>query len=242
MKARINITLYLLLLLLFAVPDKGWAASMQNPSYKLETSTFNTMSGSSSSPASKNDAQAENRKLNKDGGFNYTIEKGFPKSGNEATFSISISTSRLKFGELSPGEAILRPVEIQVVNRYKAPFFVTIFQDHPLRASTKAEIPHTTCDNGSCSETTAAIWDIPLTYGFGYSCRSKQEDVCNSDFINAQFFRQIADLEKGEFGDHLMHASSGSFEAEGLFKINISGSQQEGNYKNNLTILASTYY
>lgn len=113
-------------------------------------------------------------------------------------------------------------------------------EDHPLTTDTNDVIQNTTCDNGSCSPFIAAPWTNTLTYGFGYRCDSGLNEVCDTQFSTANYFKSYSDDPQNQSLTPIV-SSDGSItptKATVTYKVNISGTQKTGGYSNTLTYIA----
>jgi len=168
------------------------------------------------------------------GGTNYTV-----RSNDFTPFSLSISNGVIDFGKLSATNPVIRTSDIAITSN--RPYTVFAIQSNPLRLNERITIPDTTCDNGSCSETTAAPWTNTLTYGFGYRCDGNTN--CQPDFKDNTYYRQFPDNTKKEIPQVILQGAEGkNADAKITYKINISGTQQEGAYDNIITYIATPSY
>ncbi len=157
--------------------------------------------------------------------------------------TFTITNSILSFGILSPTTPVYRTTNIYIKNFIKGTI-VTAYEDHPLLISaTSMTIPDSTCDNGSCSETTSSLWENTLTYGFGYRCDDIIGKSCPVDFGLKNYYRQFSDLSKNELTQVIMSENTSSnIEAQITYKINTSKTQTKGSYSNTITYIASPGY
>ena len=159
-------------------------------------------------------------------------------------FSFSISNSLIDFGIITPTNSIYRTTNLELSNLKKG-YIVTAFEDHPLTISGSDTIlPDTTCDNGSCSDITSALWQDTLTYGFGYRCDNVSGNNCPVDFNLDNYYRQFSDASNNKTPQIIMSSESPQSNAETqiTYKINTSKSQTNGSYVNTITYLASPGY
>ena len=124
-------------------------------------------------------------------------------------------------------------------------FIVTAYENHaPQATNSESQIPNSTCDNGSCSEITAALWENTLTYGFGYRCDNIHENNCAYDFFQNQYYKQFSDESKQKTPQIIMsgYESNTNQEIQMTYKLNISKNQSKGSYSNSITFIASPGY
>ena len=119
---------------------------------------------------------------------------------------------------------------------------VVAYENHALRLfSSGIDIPDTTCDSGTCSETTSAEWTLNTTYGFGYRCDNITGTECSTDFNTADYYKQFTNLEQSETPESVMSGANvgEDFETEITYKVNVSSSQAAGLYQNLITYIAT---
>jgi len=175
-------------------------------------------------------------------GPNYKVKAGFQYVRPGIPFEFSISSLVIDFGGLTPGEPVTRTNEITVSNGSAHGYQVTAFEDHELRVfPNEANIPDTSCDNGSCTQTTSALWSNPLTYGFGYRCDNLSDTDCASGFETENYYKQFANKEIGEAPQSVMSGNSAGEDKkiQITYKINVSATQPPGSYENIITYIAT---
>lgn len=155
-----------------------------------------------------------------------------------APFVASISAEFVDFGIVIAGEPLLRDTSLSVFPGASAGFQLSTFENQELSATTSSSlVPDTTCDNGACDETIAALWKDPLTYGFGYRCQIN-DSGCNQDFAPAQNYKQFANLKKGEQPQPVFSAQ-GALQFDILYKLNIPQTDTGNVYQNTVYYIFS---
>lgn len=172
-------------------------------------------------------------------GKNYQAVLGFGDIQEESFFSIKISGTILDFGKLYPTNPILREAILEVDGRSSHGYSVLGYEDHPLADSSFSNIiPDTTCDRGLCTQMTPAQWQDNLTYGFGYTCEDITGSTC-SDFEDTDSYRSFPDASKSEVYQPILGTiESGMNKAKLIHKLNVSASQKNKIYLNNINYLA----
>jgi hypothetical protein len=214
---------------------------MTNDAYKVGESNF-------TSPTSKSKNQkTEKASFSANGngfglftGPNYTVKAGFQHVSNLNSFSFSISSTTINYGDLTAGEPVTRTNTLTIRAGAAPGYQILALEDHEPRIPNGASIPDTTCDNGSCSETTPALWSSLLTYGFGYRCDNLTGSACNSGFSIDDNFKQFANSSKNETGKAVMTGKNPGEEhaSQITYKINVSKTQSAGIYQNNIFYIA----
>ena len=85
------------------------------------------------------------------------------------TFSFQISKTLIDFGELIENTHTTDTNTLTITTKGAGGYTVYAFEEHPLKqVPGSQEIPDTTCDSGTCSHTSAAVWSNQSVAGFGY--------------------------------------------------------------------------
>lgn len=169
-------------------------------------------------------------------GKNFKVKYGFEKIASN--FSFSLSSDLIDFGILSPNNPITRTNLLSVYTDSTG-YIILASENQELKSSENISIPDTTCDNGSCTQTTSSLWKVATVYGFGYRCDNVFGSDC-LDFENPQFFKQFADLSKKEAWEKIMEGvpENKKKQAKITYKVNISTTQKISKYINNITYIA----
>lgn len=202
--------------------------TMSNQNYIIKTEGFNTISGVTA-VGNLNPAVSE--------GVNFKVKTGFENLVS-IPFSISLSSNVVDFGSLSPTNPVIRTVDLGINSDAAYGYSVIVFENEPLK-NDKAFIPDTTCDNGRCDTENAAEWINVLTYGFGYRCDNIIGADCDSSFANPNFYKHFPDIASNDDPQPIMAGiGSNNKETRTSYKVNISGTQAQGDYDNVITYIA----
>lgn len=227
----------------FLYPSISYAITMENGSYQID-STINY------SPQAKTDIPEPQENIKTPdqtrsaSGKNYTVTYGFDGIPIGNYFALKNSNSEISFGTITPGEALERTITIDIIPGSSGGFQLFTVENHtPTDKDKKVSIPDTTCDNGNCTNTLTDTWNSPLTYGFGFRCDDKNADTCSDAFLEDTSYRKVPNIELGDtaqvFADKTGIAPT---QITITYKINISGSQPQGLYNNNVLLLASPLF
>ena len=240
-----------LILLLLLAPSVT-AQTMSNGMFKLEMGNLNSIAGESSGSKYNLSITSGETAPGLYSGTNYKVKAGFQYLPRSKAFSFSISNTLIDFGSLSPTNPVTRATTLTVSNTSAASYQVTASENHQLLVpKTGAIIADTTCDKGTCTQTTAADWSSTLTYGFGYRCDSisivsqgSKSSMCaqkDSSFSkNPSFFKQFPDASKSEVSQVIVNGEKGrNQKATITYKVNIASSQATGIYTNSVTYVAT---
>lgn len=227
----------------YALPAS--ALNMSNSNFTLQMGNINSFSGKKSNG---------NYVLNDTGGQiapglfsgpNYQVKAGFQYVSSIINFRFSISSNFIDFGLLQPTDPITRTQTLTVSNGSAYGYAVDVAENHALLVpSSGAVIPDTTCDGGTCSDTTASAWSNVLTYGFGYRCDNISGTDCSSDFSNSAYYKSFANLANNQTPQAVMSSLNvgKNRQVTITYKVNTSASQSPGNYVNLVRYVATPTY
>lgn len=239
-KFTISLVLYVLLSNFHTSP--AFALTMSNSNYEIQMSNLDMTAGKPSN---------SNYKLLNTGGqtapgpytnSNYQVKSGFEYIYPLQNFTFALSTTAIDFGILSATNPVTRTNNITISNQSASGYQVTAYENHQLSIPPNGSlIPDTSCDNGSCTETTAALWTNTLTYGFGYRCDNITGSDCASGFTTTDYYKQFADNSKSETPQAVMSGTNvgSNKQIQITYKVNISRTQPPGTYTNNIIYIAT---
>ncbi len=229
-------------LFILSFSDYADAITMRNDRYKIQGGNFNSFAGKSTGASGTITTTGGQNAIGLFAGTNYKVRSGFQYIYSVIPFTFSISTITINFGGLNPGEPITRTNTLTISNGSAYGYQVTASENNSLRVlSTGVDIPDTTCDAGTCTETTSAAWTSPLTYGFGYRCDDLAGTDCSTDFSTSTFYKQFANIEKGESPQIIMSGANvgRNKQVQVTYKVNVSGTQPSGGYQNIIQYIAT---
>lgn len=218
------------------------AFTMSNNNYVLQMGNFNTTSGKPSNSNYSLGFTAGETAIGLYSGTNYKVRSGFQYIHSITRFAFSISSTVIDFGSIYPTDPVLRTNTLTVSNGSANGYIVTASENHQLLVPSEGSvIPDTTCDGGTCSETTSAAWTSALTYGFGYRCDNVTGTDCASGFSDANDYKQFANVSANETPQAVMTGVNvgRNKKTQITYKANISGTQPAGLYTNILTYIAT---
>ena len=236
---KILLLLLICLTLPLTIPHSAHAEITTNDNWSIQVHDINLNSNTPATSNQKNQLTKAPDEEFTEGGKNYKIKTGFDNSKSHSTISLNISNRIIDFGILSPTNNIYRTSSIDFKTGKDNYGILIASLDHPLRTSdSNTSIPDSTCDNGSCSETTAAPWTNTLTYGFGYRCDNIKSSNCATDFKNSDYYKQFSDSSKNEKPEILSTSNTDkNQEMQITYKINIAKSQPTDPYSNTITYI-----
>jgi hypothetical protein len=218
------------------------AQTMSNEDYIIKGGNFNSFSGSAQNEGTKVTFTSGETAQSEGSNESYKVKAGFQYLKARSAFSFSISSTKISFGEIKPGEPISR-TNILTVSTGSAPGYQVLASEshEPRVLPAGASVPDTTCDSGNCSKSTAAAWVSPLTYGFGYRCDNISGQSCEEGFSDTDFYKKFANISKNEDAELVMTGELANDLAQSqiTYKINVSQSQPAGIYQNDILYIAT---
>lgn len=235
------ISLNFALFLLFLAQTLHAQTSMSNGSFIIRWPNLNSFAGKPSNSEYSLGITGGQIAPGLYSGSNYKVRAGFQYIKSIIPFSFTISSVFIDFGPITPGAPLTRTSTLTISNGSAYGYSVLARENHPLRAdSSGASIPDTTCDSGTCDETTSAEWSSLTTFGFGYRCDNISGTDCSSDFSTPNYYKQFASSESAELAQPVMLGPNvgRDITSEVTYKINISSTQPAGTYQNAITYIA----
>lgn len=150
--------------------------------------------------------------------------------------SVLLSDDFINFGPLSPTNPVIRQISF-VIKAQNVPFSLYQQMDHDLLNDPGEHIPPTTCDNGSCSDKQASLWNSTLTYGLGVRCDNVKETTCPDDFIEKDTFRPLGQSVNNAASTIASGTIKEQVSLRLTYKLVVSGTQSPGNYAGTATYI-----
>jgi hypothetical protein len=219
------------------------AQTMSNDSYIIQMGNLNSIAGKPTGSGHKLLYTAGQIGPGLYSGTNYKVRAGFEYIKSIIPFRFQISNRFIDFGTVSPTIPVLRTNQLTISNGSAFGYQVTASQNHNLKIdSSGQEIPAITCDNGSCTPTTAATWANSLTYGFGYRCDNITGTDCNTQFVtSSNYYKPFATSPSAIAVMSGTNVGKSKI-AQITYKLNISGSQIAGQYTNVINYIATPQF
>jgi hypothetical protein len=222
----------------------AWAERLESDSYIIQFGNFNITAGEKSSASynvTDTVGQTGAGPYGEYGVSNYFVGGGFQYIYQIDEFFFQISKIYIDLGELTSGIHNSDSHTLNITTR-NAGYTVYAYEEHPLQHSSGLyTIPDTTCDAGTCSQTTAALWQTQTIPGFGFNMTGHDIPL---DFVNANYFRQFANQATSEPMQIVMSAVNASYrrQATVTYKAGIAGSQAAGKYETTVVFVAVPSY
>lgn len=220
------------------------ATNMSSSDYKLQWTNLNMTSGSKSSDNYQILDTVGQTAPGEYASSGYYVKAGFPYIKTIIPFSFTISDLSIDFGTLTP-EVFPSPPPtntLTVSSGGAGGYSVTASEDHPLKMQTSAiTIADTTCNSGTCSQSSAGVWNNTSKYGFGYNMSGNDVPAA---FADNTYFKQFSDASQSEAAEVVMSSVNvgKSRLATVTYQVNIGPAQAAGDYENSITFIATPGY
>lgn len=235
-KPKLKFFLIIFTIYLFTIGNAR-ANTMSNSEYKLDTSISNIYEDSQNNA---NDTQEKSPQTNPSViiGENYKLV--YPLDNK--MFVFSISQTFIDYGILSPSNPVKRSNTISILSTNPAGYTVKTSQNHNLQSSSsKATIPDTSCDTGTCSVSLPDLWNNSLTYGFGYRCDNLYDvSSCLNDFSNINYYKRFPNMSESQ-NPYPVIQQTNAINSKGqiTYQLNLSRTQEQGFYNSAITFVAT---
>lgn len=230
----------LFLILDFGFPRTVRGETMNSNNYTIRTGNFNITSGLKSSASYSLTDTVGQTVANYFSSTGYHVKAGFQYLYTLYNFSFSISDLAVNL-TLTPN-FFSTDTHNLVVTAPGQGYSVSVYETDKLKLSGSSDtIPDTTCDSGTCTETSAGVWTTATNNGFGYNLTGN--DIA-ADFVNSTYFRPFPDFSLGENPATIMSSvEAGKNRTSTVtYKLSPSGSQASGTYSTNIIYIATPTY
>lgn len=225
------------------------AQTMSNDDYIIKMQGFNATSGVNANSNYNLRSTTGGYSPASSEGVNYKVATGFENLEAALPFSVSLSSSLIDFGILSPTNPIIRTLDLNINSSTTYGYSVLAFENESLAMipptesgsalASKIFIPDTTCDSGLCGIRSASEWTNILTYGFGYRCDNLAGTGCDNSFNKTGFYKRLPNISNNDDPAFIMAGFGSDNQKVRLsYKVNISGTQSPGTYSNVITYIA----
>lgn len=219
---------------------------MESENYEVHLPGFNSGAGTPTSNNYYLDSTIGQTAAGSFSSNGYIVRSGFQYIQTIIPFFFSVSDIAIDFGSLTASTPVTRTSTLTVKAGGAGGYSVKAAENHPLENQFSTQIPDTTCDSSSCTQTSAGVWTSTSTYGFGFNING---DDVPADFVDNTYFRQFADvtipenpaviMTKDEVTwDYPNNAWPWESEATITYKVNIGNTQAGGKYQNIVTYTA----
>jgi hypothetical protein len=219
-----------------------FAERLESDSFIIQFGNFNVTSGEKSSTSynvTDTVGQTGAGPFGAYGSSDYFVGSGFQYIYQIDTFAFSISDVAIDLGTLTSGAHNTDSNVLTITTRGAGGYTVYAYEQHPLRLSSNDTtiIPDTTCNAGTCNETTAQPWTNTAIAGFGFNASGS---TVPADFVNSTYFRQFANQAAAETMQPVMSSTNlgQSDTATITYKAGIAGNQTAGDYATGIVYVA----
>ena len=216
------------------------AETLTSPNYKVRLGNFNMTSGMKDSTSYNLTDTVGQIAADFFSSSGYHVKAGFQYIYTLYDFSFAISSLALDLGTLTSNTFSTATNTLTITSPGQG-YSVSALESNKLTNIAGNTIPDTTCDSGTCTETSAGVWSTATNNGFGYNVNGS--DV-SADFIGVTYFRPFPDLSLAESASTIMSSSiSGKNRtATVTYKVSPPGSQASGIYTTQIIYIATPVY
>lgn len=212
-------------------------ATIESDNFKIQMPNFNSGAGIPSSGNYKLDTTIGQTAPGLYSSNGYLVRSGFQYIHSIIPFSFSMSNFLINFGTLVTEVPSTLASTITVSSGGAGGYKVTARESGALTFNVDT-IPNTGCDSGSCTQSSAGVWSLTTTYGFGYNMSGNDVPI---DFVDETYYRRFADASQGQADQVLMSSNNVGKNrvATITYKVNVSGTQAAGKYQNTILFTAT---
>jgi len=226
------------------LPARLRAERLESDSYVIQFGNFNVTSGekdSASYNVTDTVGQTGAGPYGQYGSSGYFVGSGFQYIYQIDDFNFKISQVALDFGELIIGTHKTASHTLTITTKGAGGYTVYAYELHPLRSPANDTIADTTCDAGTCSQTTAGVWSNQSIPGLGYNMSGHDIPAA---FVNSTYFKQFADLSLGETMQAVMSSTNIANQRQSTvtYKLGINSTQASGKYQTGVVYVAVPGY
>lgn len=216
------------------------AETLNSSNYTIRMGNFNITSGLKSSTSYNLTDTVGQIAAEFFSSTGYNVKAGFQYIYTLFNFSFSISTLAVNLGTLAPNTFSTASHTLTVTAPGQG-YSVTVFETSKLTNENGDTIPDTTCDGGTCTETSAQVWTTATNNGFGYNATGN--DIA-ADFIDSTYFRPFPDFSLSEPPATVMTSSdAGTNRISTItYKVSPSAVQAAGTYTTQINYIATPVY
>lgn len=227
------------------LPSLARAERFESDSYIIQFGNFNITSGEKTSTTYRvtdTVGQIAPGPYGAPGVSGWFVGGGFQYIYPLRDFEFSLSSLAINLGTLTPGAHSSQAHTMTVTTRGAGGYKVYAYAAHSLRHSNGTTvIPHTTCDAGTCTTSTAQPWTNQNIAGFGYNVSGQDVPV---DFTDATYFRPFADQSQAQPMQVVMSSTELALDHQATvtYQAGIEGAQAAGNYSTTVHYVAVPAY
>lgn len=161
--------------------------------------------------------------------------------GNAVT-AVTTTATAVPFGDMN-ANTFKKGCQLLTVNTNAGDGYTMTSQENDQMTNAGGQtIPDTTCDNGSCTETTGDAWvTASANHGLGHTCFGLN---CVGAYSAGTNYRQFASIADTETAQTMMSSSSPVTNATStvVYQLSVSGSQPSGNYTNTVVYITTAQF
>lgn len=230
-------TIALGLLLTLGAARLAHADMLESDSFRIDFSDFDTGSSTQTSSGYNLRDTTGQTADSQFTGSTYFVGSGTQTASQLDEFTFTLSKLLIDLGTLTPNSHNTDSHTLTINTQGGSGYSVYAYELHPLRTSGGSTIANTTCDSGTCTISTAAVWSNQAIPGFGYNMSG--HDV-PATFTDNTYFRPFADRSAAQTMQLVMSSANVAHTrtATVTYKAGVSGSQAAGEYQTGIAFVA----
>lgn len=216
------------------------AETLVSPNYTIRLGNFNMTSGFKSSASYNLTDTVGQIAAEFFSSTGYHVKAGFQYIYTLYNFSFSISA--LAVNLTTTPNTFSTASHTLTVSAPGQGYSVSTYETSKLTKSGGSDtIPDTTCDAGTCTETSAGVWTTPTNNGFGYNLTGN--DI-SADFLSSSYFRPFPDASLSESPSTIMSTTAAGKNrvATVTYQLSPSATQAAGTYATQIVYIATPVY
>lgn len=160
--------------------------------------------------------------------------------GNSVT-AVTTTAATVPFGTLSTNTFKKGCHSLAVSTNAGDGYSITSQETDQLTNSGGDTIPDTTCDTGSCDESTGGAWVTATNNGFGHTCFG---DDCVAAYSSGSNYRQFASIADSETAQVMQSNTDpvNNSTTTVIYQISVSATQAAGDYSNTVVYIATAQF
>jgi hypothetical protein len=218
---------------------------MESSSYQIQFGNFNMTSGEKSSASytvTDTVGQTGAGPYGQYGSSGYFLGSGFQYIYQVDIFEFQLSKTNIDLGTLIINQHNTDSHTLTISSSSNYGYTIYAYEEHPLKLQTGPDtVPNTTCNAGSCTNSSAQLWTTQTVHGFGYNISGHDTPA---DFVSTNYFRPFADRSLAEPMQAVMSASTRVTDrvATVTYKAGVDATDAAGAYSTGVSYVAVPKY
>ncbi len=162
--------------------------------------------------------------------------------GNGSATAVTTTATAVPFGSMN-ANTFKKGCQLLTVNTNAGDGYTMTSQENDQMTNAGSQtIPDTTCDSGTCTESTGGAWTTAsANHGLGHTCFGLN---CVAGYSSGANYRQFASIADTETAQTIMSSSTPVTNATStvVYQLSVSGSQSSGDYTNTVVYITTAQF